>query len=160
MLYDAPIELITPTTVKPEWIDYNGHMNVAFYVLAFDEAIDKIYEELGLGPVYRNHTNQSTFALEGHIQWIREIKLGDFMQFTAQLLDCDTKRLHFFLTMKHAEKKYLAATYENLSMHVDLATRRASAFPNEIQGRINTLMQSHKPLAKPKQVGSIVGIRR
>ena len=160
MLFDAPIRLDYTPRVKSEWIDYNGHMNVAFYVLAFDEALDRIHDKMGLGRPYREQTDHSTFALEAHVHWLQEMKLDDPMRFTVQLLDRDNKRMHLFLLMEHGNDGYVAATYENLLMHVDLRTRRSSPFPQEVQARIDHLFEAHQPLKRPDSAGNIIGIRR
>src|SRR5690606_22498874 len=113
--------------VHPDWIDFNGHMNVAYYVLAFDRATDKFFDWLGLDEAYRQATNRSTFALEQHILYLREVRLGDPLRFTTQLIDHDAKRIHYFHRMYHDREGYLAATTEIISMHIDLGRRRGVA---------------------------------
>src|SRR5512147_3221105 len=96
----APLDLHREP-VRPEWIDYNGHMNVAYYVLAFDHATDTFFDFLGLDEAYRTRTGASLFALESHIVYKAELKEGEPLRVTTQLLDCDDKRLHFFHAMYH-----------------------------------------------------------
>ena len=160
MQMQKPIKVDLNTKVKPEWIDYNGHMNVAFYLMAFDEAIDIVNKKIGLGPDYREKTNKSTFALESHIIWLREMKLDDRMFFTVQLLDYDKKRIHFFVTMLHYDKNYEAATYEVLLMHVNLSNKKSCVFPENVRNKIELTMKEHSKLPKPKLCSSTVGIRR
>lgn len=148
----APLELHTETVV-PDWIDYNGHMNVAYYVLAFDHATDAFLDSLGLDESYRTRTNCSTFAVEAHITYKREVGEGDELRFTTQLLGFDAKRIHFIHHMYHARDGFLAATNEWLSLHVDLTTRRVSSFPEDIQHRLKQVMDEHGKLPTPREAG-------
>ena len=122
--------------VLPEWIDVNDHMNVAFYILAFDQAVDSLWEIFGITQDYINITSGSTFAVESHITWQREFSVDEPYFITSQLLAYDKKRIHQFMRMYHAEKHYLASTAEWLNLHVDLETRRVSPWPNAILNQI------------------------
>ena len=90
-------------TVLPEWIDVNEHMNVAYYVLAFDEAVDSLWEVLGITENHINVSNSSTFAVESHITWQRELAINEPYIITSQLLAYDNKRIHQLMRMYHAE---------------------------------------------------------
>ncbi len=146
--------------VRPEWIDYNGHMNVAFYVLAFDYATDAFFDHIGLGEGYKNKYNFSTFTLEGHITYDREVLEGDPLAFKTYLLDYDEKRIHYFHEMYHATEGYLAATNELITMHIDMSKRRSAPFAPEMLDRLEAVMQVHKDLPRPEKVGRTIGIRR
>jgi acyl-CoA thioester hydrolase len=146
--------------VLPEWIDYNGHMNVAFYVLAFDRATDDFFDHLGLTREYRDSTGCTTFALESHISYLRELKLDEPYEIHTQLIDHDEKRIHFFHYMVHADEGYLAATIEILSMHIDRSGPKAVPLPPAIAQRTAAVSVEHLQLPKPKQLGSKIGIRR
>ena len=152
----APLELFSER-VQPEWIDYNGHMNVAFYVLAFDHATDAFFDFLGLDEAYRTTTGNSTFAVEAHVTYQREVAKGDELRFTTQLLGFDHKRIHFFHRMYHAEQGFLAATAEWLSLHVDLAQRRVAPMPEAIAGRLAEVHAAHGALPVPPEVGRVIG---
>jgi acyl-CoA thioester hydrolase len=147
-------------TVLPEWIDYNGHMNVVYYVLAFDRSVDAFMELIGISPAYIEQRGTSTFTLEMHVNFIQELRLGDPLQINCQLLDFDTKRVHYFLRMHHAESGHLAAVSEQIMAHVDLETRRSSAFPDDVRLVLTGLMNAHHDLPRPEQSGSVIGIRR
>ncbi len=152
--------IVTPDRrVLTEWVDYNGHMNVGYYTIAFDKALDDAYEEFGLGPPY-TATGSSTFALESHITYAQEVLLDDPLRITFQLIDCDTKRIHYFMQMVHAEKGYLASTCEQISVHVDLEARKSSNFPSEIYADLETLKSQHSELPRPAELGRQIGIRR
>lgn len=146
--------------VEEAWIDYNGHLNMAFYHLIFDRALDHVYDRLGVGADYVAAGGGSCFTLEVHVNYTQELMQGDPVSVTFQLLDRDPKRLHFFEHMYHAEQGYLAATSEQLALHVDMASRRAAPFPDDAMARIDRLMSLHEGLARPEQAGRAMGIRR
>ena len=146
--------------VQADWIDDNGHMNVAYYVLMFDRATDALLDRLGLGAAYRQRTNHSIYVLETHVTYDREVKDGDMLRFTTQLVDADAKRLHFFHTMYHATAGYRAATTELLALHVDLAGPASLNFAATEQAAIDALLGEHRTLARPVQLGRVIGIRR
>ena len=154
-----PLELAT-LTVLPEWIDYNGHMNVSYYVLAFDQGVDAFMELIGISPANIEQRQTSTFTLEMHVNFLHELRLGDPLRLNCQLLDFDTKRVHYFLHMHHAEDDYLAAVSEQIMVHVDLKTRRSSEFPDDVRLALTNLMKSHQDLPYPEQSGRVIGIRR
>ena len=147
-------------TVLPEWIDYNGHMNVAYYFLAFDHATDAFYDFIGCGEHYKSAGSFSTFTLEGHITYDQEVLQGDRLRFTTQLLDFDEKRLHYFHIMYHADKGYAAATNELIAMHIDMEQRRSAPFPPEILERLAGIGERHAGLPRPEKSGRVIGIRR
>lgn len=146
--------------VLPEWIDYNGHMNVAYYVLAFDHGVDALMHQMGITPDYLKHQKSSTFTLEMHINYLQELHLGDPLRLTCQLLDADSKRVHYFLRMFHASEGYLAATSEQIMMHVSLESRRSSPFPEAIYKTLSGMLDAHRALPRPEQAGRIMGIKR
>jgi acyl-CoA thioester hydrolase len=147
-------------TVETAWIDYNGHMNMAFYNLAFDRALDHVYDQLGIGAEYVRSGGGSCFTAEIHVNYLQELLEGDPIRVTFQLLDWDPKRLHFFEHMYHGSEGYLAATSEQLALHVDMANRRTAPFPAAVQTRLAALMTAHAALPRPPQVGRVMGIRR
>lgn len=151
----APLDLFRER-VQPEWIDYNGHMNVAFYVLAFDHATDAFFDFIGLDEDYRTTTGNSTFAVEAHVTYQREVAKGDELRFTTQLLGFDQKRIHFFHHMHHAEQGFLAATAEWLSLHIDLDRRRVAPMPSAIAARLAEIRAAHEALQVPAEVGRVI----
>ncbi len=146
--------------VRPEWIDYNGHMNVAYYLLAFDRAADAFLDAVGIDESYRRTTGKTTFAAECHITYQREVVAGDQLRFAAQIIGFDEKRIHFFQSMYHAEKGFLAATSEWLSLHVDLRARRVVPMPTAILGRLAEISAAHGHLPRPPEVGRAVNAPR
>ena len=104
--------------VRPEWIDSNGHLNLAYYVVVFDLATDRLYSELGIGDAYREVTNNSCFTAETHTLYEREVHLGDRLLVRSWLLGADAKRVHYFHEMFHAESGERSAVQELMALHI------------------------------------------
>ncbi|MCP5425733.1 MAG: thioesterase family protein [Gammaproteobacteria bacterium] len=145
--------------VPPAWIDYNGHMNVAYYVLAFDHATDALMDYLGMDAGYRARTQCSTFVVEMHVNYQRELHAGEPFNVATQLLGFDSKRIHYFHRMMHATQDVLIATTELLLIHVDLTERRGAPMPVVILDELNALMTQHIQLPHPTQAGRVMGVR-
>jgi len=146
-------------TVKPEWIDGNGHMNVGYYVVAFDHATDTLCEQLGVDWRYVEHRLGMVFVLEAHVTYDREVHAGDPLRVTTQILGYDAKRLHFFHAMYHAEAGWLAATNELMMIHIDFETRRSAPWPPAAMARIAALAAAHRRLPWPEKAGRRMGLR-
>lgn len=155
----APLELYTET-VRPEWIDHNGHMNVAYYVLAFDEAAGAASRYLGIGQEYRDRSGNGTFVGDFHVHYVREVMEGDPLRFTYRIVDCDEKRVHFWQEMHHAEKGYLSAEAETITLHIDMRQRRVAPFPPEIYAHIRAVCEAHEHLPLPANLGRQIKVRR
>ena len=145
-------------SIRPEWIDYNGHMNVAYYVLVFDLGTDALLDYLGLDTAYRARTGYSTYVLESHITYERELKEGDAYRVTSQLLDFDGKRLHYFEHLYQEPEGTLAATTEIMLMHMDMTTVRSTPMPESVRERVASVMEAHARLPRPTQAGRVIGI--
>ncbi len=154
-----PIELLR-TRVEPSWIDYNGHLNVAYYHLVFDRGTDEFLHRIGLGEASARKGGGSMFALEDHITYQRELKVDDPLLVTVQVLDHDEKRAHYFMKMFHEEENYLAATDEHLSTYVDFKSRRSAAMPASARAKLEAIYEGQKELPRPEEAGRVVGIRR
>jgi len=158
-------------TVGPDWLDYNGHMNVAYYVMAFDHAVDKFLNHIGIGRDYRENTGHSVFVVEAHSTYKLEAHAGDGLRITTRVLDHDDKRLRVFQHMYRLEENGdgngddkegpgdLAATNEWMFLHVNLESRRAAAFPDEASERIASLSRTHSALPRPDQAGRAIGLK-
>lgn len=139
--------------VLPEWIDINNHMNVAYYVLAFDQGVDSLWDRFGITDQHIEEMNSSTFAVESHVIYRRELTLDDPFIVTAQVLAYDEKRIHQFQRLYHAEEHYLAATAEWMNLHVDLATRRVAPWPKTILEDIAKVAATQGNWPWPKDTG-------
>ncbi|UPK37631.1 thioesterase family protein [Bradyrhizobium sp. 186] len=139
--------------IEPQWIDYNGHLNMAYYNVMFDRAIDQLWLELGVGPTYMKERHGSTFTAECHVRYLREIHLGDPVQISVWLLEADDKRLHTFEELRHATEGWLSATSENMSLHMDMNLRKVAPFPPDIQDRIAAVVRAHSTVPRPEGIG-------
>ncbi|MEM7172951.1 MAG: thioesterase family protein [Pseudomonadota bacterium] len=139
--------------VLPQWVDYNGHMNVAYYLVAFDEATDLFFDHIGLNERNRQLTGGTTFAAEVHLAYQREILKGDPIRITTQLLAYDAKRMRFYHRMFHGTQGYQAATMENVSLHVNLSRRKVEPMPEAIVRRLSEIMAAHRDLPLPENAG-------
>ncbi len=155
MTTPAPLTLHS-ATVRPEWIDYNGHMNVAYYLLAFDQATDAVLDHLGLGRAYVAAEQRSLFVVDAHLTYAREVVEGDPLRFTSLVLGADGKRLHLFHQMHHAGDGALAATAEFMLLHVDLTTRKSCPFEPTPAAALAALAAAHALLPRPPQAGRAV----
>jgi acyl-CoA thioester hydrolase len=147
-------------SVAPEWIDYNGHMNVAYYVLAFDRATDRLFDYLGVGEAYRRATHHSVFALEAHVTYERELRQGDEFAIATRLIDADRKRLHLFHAMTREKDNELSATIEVMGLHVDMAGPKSAPLPDDVFAKVEAMLAEHRLLPAPPQLGRKIGIRR
>ncbi|MCY4427707.1 MAG: thioesterase family protein [Halieaceae bacterium] len=149
------------SSVKPEWIDYNGHMNMGYYLVAFDEVgTDSYFDFLGIGREHHARENRSTFTLASNIDFLKEVFANEPLRFTTRLLDFDHKRIHYFHCMYHAEQGYLAATNECLTMYMDMDTRRSAVFSEAQQARFEIERQRAEAQEAAPRVGRKLGIRR
>jgi acyl-CoA thioester hydrolase len=154
----APVE--TRLTVLPEWVDYNGHMNVAYYVLAFDRATDTLYDALRIGGGYVAQRQHSLFTLSMNVDYLREVFAGDEILITSRMLDHDHKRVHYFHEMHHAGEGWLAATNECVAIHVDMAQRRSAPFDDAAAARLAEMKAAHAALGRPDRAGRTLSITR
>lgn len=151
----------TWTEVKPEWIDYNGHMNMGYYLVAFDHiATDQFYDSMNIGVSHKQALGKTTFTLGANIDFLREVLEGDKLRISSQLMDYDHKRLHYIHCMYHDEQNYLAATNECLGMYIDLETRRSTRFSEEQMNRFAQELERGKRFPNPPEFGRKLAIRR
>lgn len=150
---------VSTGNVLPQWIDFNGHMNVAYYVLAFDLGVDALWLDFGLTAEHVKKNQSSTFAVESHLLYKQELKVDDPYVVTAQILAFDSKRIHQFQRMYHAESGFLAATAEWLTLHVDLKKRRVASWPTNILQGISRVAKSQGYGQYPSDAGSTMKIQ-
>jgi acyl-CoA thioester hydrolase len=146
--------------VLPEWIDINRHMNVAYYLLAFDQGVDALWTEYGITDEYISGTGGSTFAVECHVIYQKELHEDDPFVVTSQLLSYDEKRIHQFQRIYHAEQGFLAATAEWMNLHVSLETRRVCPWPESILKSIGEFAASQAGQLRPEEAGKQMSIKK
>jgi acyl-CoA thioester hydrolase len=139
--------------IEPQWIDYNGHLNMAYYNVMMDRAIDELWLQLGIGPTYMKERHGSTFTGECHVRYLREIHFGDPVQISVWVLAADEKRLHTFEELRHATEGWLSATSENITLHIDMAARKVAPFPADIRARIAAVVGTHAAVPRPEGIG-------
>jgi acyl-CoA thioester hydrolase len=139
--------------VLPEWIDANGHMNLAYYVVLFDQATDLLYDMLGIGHAYRNATGNATFTAETHTLYEREVHVGEQVRVVPHLLGADAKRLHYFHEMFHTDGGHRVAAQELMALHIDLSVRRVTPFPADRYRQILAAVRDHSRRPLPAGVG-------
>jgi acyl-CoA thioester hydrolase len=149
----------TRLEILPEWTDQNGHMNVAYYVLAFDRATDAFYDRLGIGWSTLRE-GRSLFTLAMNVDYLAEVFAGETVSIASRLLDCDSKRLHYLHEMSRERDGALAATNEVVALHVAMQTRRSEPFPPEVAERLTAMQSAHVALPLPPQAGRLLGLRK
>ncbi|UYV38960.1 thioesterase family protein [Rhodobacteraceae bacterium D3-12] len=148
-----------PMPVRPEWIDYNGHLNMAYYNVLFDHGVDEVWQRLGFGPAYSKARNMTTYSGEFHLRYLREIHLGDQVRASFQVLDYDEKRIHFYQELIHTDG-WVSASGEGMMLHIDQSGPRVAPMPADIFAKLEELAAEHRDLPVPATVGKPIGIRR
>lgn len=148
-----------PMELEPDWIDYNGHLNMAYYNVLFDRGCDALFDVLGMGPDYARTRRKTFYTAETHLCYNREIHLGDKVIATCQILDHDEKRIHLFQELRHVDG-WLSATLEAMSLHVDMDGPKVAPFDPPILKNVEALARSHANLPRPDAAGKRIEIRR
>ena len=117
--------------IKKEWTDYNNHMNMAYYVLVFDQLWEIVLAKFKMGEVSAKTTQMSTMVVETHTTYNNEVKEGEEVEINLTFFDHDKKRLHFKMEMIEKSSRKLSATLEMLSLYIDLNKRKVSEFEEE-----------------------------
>src|SRR6266436_1272971 len=134
--------------VLPQWIDANGHMNLAYYVVLFDYATDVLFVAIGIGRLYKDATNHGTFVVETHNLYERELLAGERVRVTTQILGTDDKRLQLAHEMFSLASGERAATQELMYLHIDLSARRVVPWPAEVRQRVAAAAAAHRQLQR------------
>lgn len=153
----APLR-VHSETVRPEWIDYNGHMNVAYYVLVFDHATDAVLDYLDLGEDYRARTGCSVFVAEAHITYDREVNAGDPLRIASRVIAYAGKKFIVYHEMFRGDETDLIASNEVLCVHVDMAQRRSAPLAETAARRLKQVAEAHRPLPRPTRSGRAIAI--
>ena len=135
--------------VKSEWTDYNGHMNLAFYIHLFDSAWEVLLQKFNIGEDAAKIEKRTTFAVESHTTYDMEVKVGDEVDINLLFIDFDKKRIVYKLEMIHKSEKYLAATTEVCSLYVDLNSRKVTEFEESKSSLITNFIEDNKNNFKP-----------
>jgi acyl-CoA thioester hydrolase len=159
-MINSSLPLSPVTALKPEWIDFNGHLNMAYYMVLFDHALDHYFEKFGMGPLYITQRNLSTFAVEAKITYLKELLLGDEVQANLQVLDVSDKAIHYGSELYRVKDGALIAVLEGLTLHMDMNVRRPTPFPADILSQIHGVMKDQVGIPIPDRYGKGIAIRR
>lgn len=146
--------------IDPAWIDFNGHLNMAYYNVLFDACVDEAFTAFGMGQAYLEAQHCSTFTVEAHVSYLREVTLDNEVEIDLRILDIDEKRLHFFQIMRLAGEDAEMATSENMVVHVDMTKRKVAPFPEAILTNLDRIWRAHAALPNDPRIGHVIGIRR
>jgi acyl-CoA thioester hydrolase len=156
--FDTPV-IAPEMTVEDQWIDYNDHLNMAYYNVLFDRTAEVAVDILDCGEAYRRATDCTLVTAEAHVTYLRELKSGARVRGTFRLLDADQKRLHIYQELYHTDG-WLSATSESVLLHVDLRGPKVVPFPPAIHENTQTMLRYHGSLPKPKYIGRAIGLKR
>ncbi|WP_271410272.1 thioesterase family protein [Pseudomonas sp. Q1-7] len=146
------------TAILPDWVDYNGHLRDAFYLLIFSYATDALMDGIGLDEQGRAATGHTLFTLECHLNYLAEVKLGADVEVRTQLLAHDAKRLHIHHGLYRCGEEELLAASEQMLMNVEAESSRSAVFAAAVAGRVEALAAAHCELPRPRHVGCVIGL--
>jgi acyl-CoA thioester hydrolase len=149
-----------PIPIEPAWLDYNGHLNMAYYMVIFDRALDEAVVAAGLGPDYVARRGLSYMCLEAHVRYLREVVGKSTVVVTTRVLDVDEKRLHLACEMLEGREEVLAATSEWLFVHVDMASRRSAPWPDDVRAGLAAMKAAADHLPRPAHLGRAISFAR
>jgi acyl-CoA thioester hydrolase len=145
--------------IEAEWIDYNDHMNMAYYNVLFDRGADRAFETIGLTESYVRDRGLSFYVAEVHVCYLRELHLGDRVNATFQLIDFDEKRLHVYSELHHRDG-WVAATSETLYLHIDASGPNVAPIAEPMLGNVRNMHAAHSQLPYPERAGRQITIKR
>jgi acyl-CoA thioester hydrolase len=160
LMMSIPTPFVEPVEpVKPEWLDENNHMNVAYYLMAFDSAFYGVYRSWGVDFGAIDSAGRSTFAAQSHLSYLAELRLGDSFWVETMLADFDRKRIRWFMSMKRASDSALAATCEWLVLFIDMRVRKVAPMPDSLFNALSAIKSAHDSLPRPAQLGRGIAMR-
>jgi acyl-CoA thioester hydrolase len=149
----------TAMSVDSSWIDYNGHLNMAYYNVLIDRAVDEAFLLVGFGPDYLRDRGASFFTAEAHVRYLRELKAEDPVRVALRLIDYDDKRLHLYAELYHATEGWMSASSEQLALHIDMKAKKVTPFPDDVLERLASMKSAHGTLPPPPVIGRGIGMR-
>lgn len=158
--YNTPI-VLPSKKVLAEWIDYNGHMNVVFYTLAFDSSLDFFLEEiLGIGETHAIKKKQGPFVLQAHYHYLNEMGLNDEFNVRLLVVDCDKKRMHLCLDIFSKKQKHVIAVAEKVLINVNLNLRKVEPYPVWAYERLIKIKKTHEKASFPDVLGKKISLKK
>jgi acyl-CoA thioester hydrolase len=154
----APLPVVYKTVIPPSYEDRNGHMNVRWYMVLYDEAGDAMYPMLGLTADYYADSGMGGFDLEHHLWYVSELHAGDTVMIRARILARSAKLMHYIMFMVNESRCVVSSLFECVHAHADLKVRRTAPFPDRAAARIDALIAAHRALAWPAPVSGSMGV--
>jgi acyl-CoA thioester hydrolase len=150
-------------SVRAEWVDYNGHMRDAFYMLIFSLAADGLIDLIGLPDAVRKERHRSIYTLEAHLNYLHEVKQGTQVRVDMRVLGYDAKRIHLYLEMfslgtMQSQRAGPVAAGEQMLLHVDTSGPRGVAFDPDVKARVHELAQAHAALPPARFAGRVIAL--
>ena len=146
--------------VKKAWIDYNGHMNVAYYTVAFDQAIDEFLEKaIGIGP-FIQEKKQGSYALQTQYRYLKELLLGNTFYVSIFVVDFKKNQMHLMAQMLASSDQKIYASCETIMVNVDLRRRQSCDYPQFAYKKLFDLYTASKDLRSSTIVGHPIGLRK
>jgi len=161
MTAKMPTKLIVfEAPVSSDWIDYNGHMNDACYVVVFSKAIDELMVRLGLDEAFRSDHQVTIYTLQSMVHYLREVSEAEPLRVEVQLLESDNKKLRVFFTMLHGTSGQELAVMESLLLHIDMKSHRAAPFLSQTQAQVDGMLHAHSAFELPALAGRSIALSR
>jgi acyl-CoA thioester hydrolase len=145
-------------TVLHEWVDYNGHLRDAYYLLVFSMATDALMDMIGLDAAGRAASGHSMFTLESHINYLLEVKQATPIEVRTQILGVDAKRMHLYHSLYAEGTDTLLSVNEQMQLSVDMSGPRASPFPPGVWPNVQALAGQHADLPRPAYAGRSIAL--
>ncbi len=158
--YSTPIILPEQEVLK-EWLDYNGHMNVAYYTLAFDKSLDIFLEDLlGIGESHAYENNQGPFVVQAHYHYLNEMRLNEKFNVRLFVIDCDKNKMHLCLEIYSLLQKKVISVVEQVLINVNLKLRKSEPYPLWAFERLLELKNTHKNASLSSVFGKSIGLKK
>lgn len=146
------------TAVLEDWVDYNGHLRDAYYLLIFSYATDAFMDRIGLDSAGRDASGHSLFTLECHLNYLQEVKLGTPVEVYSQVIGHDRKRVHLYHALRVQGQPELLAASEQMLLHVDLAGPRSAPFSEQSSQALAAISAEQAHLPRPEHVGRVIAL--
>jgi acyl-CoA thioester hydrolase len=149
--------MIYRDTVKPEWVDYNGHLRDAFYMLIYSLTTDAFMDRIGLDEAGRRARQRTTYTLEAHVSYLREIKEGAPVRVDARVIAFDKKRVHLYMEMFEGEGDQVVSACEQMMMQIDTSGEpKAASFDEEVGA--NVAAMERIAATEARYAGRVIGL--
>ena len=154
----SALEPVHRTIIRPEWLDYNGHLNEAYYLLVFSHATDALLDLIGMDDGWRRAHRMTVYTLETHLRYLREVGVDARVEVDCRILQLDAKRLHLFHQMRGAGETALLATAEMLLVSIDATGPRSAPWADPVRAVLDRLQAAHAERPWPEGAGRSISL--